>query len=184
METTKNEMPPYARNFFYKLSNYLDNKFYFYGSIQRDDYFPKSSDIDCDLFTSNETSTIYKLQNFLGVKRYEFKKIVYRVHKTNKVIYGHKIKYKDDENNFTTEISIYDEKYKEPVLLEHNSKVNLPFYVSKPLIFLKYIYYNLGIISKENYIFFKKFLMNFMVEGVDVEFITTEIPKPKDELIN
>ena len=27
METTKNEMPPYAKLFFTKLSRYLDNKF-------------------------------------------------------------------------------------------------------------------------------------------------------------
>ena len=53
METTKNEMSPYAKQFFDKLSKYLDNKFYFYGSIQRLDYFPEYSDIDADLFTDN-----------------------------------------------------------------------------------------------------------------------------------
>jgi len=177
METTKNEMPPYAKKFFNKLSQYLDNKFYFYGSIQRNDYFPKSSDIDCDLFTYNESSTITKLQNFLGLKRYEFKKIVYRLHKTNTVVYGHKVKYEDLDNNFTTEISIYNEKYKEVVLLEHNSKNNIPIYISVFLICLKYLYYNLGIIPKEYYIYFKKFLMNFMIEGEDVEFIIPEVPK-------
>ena len=51
METTKNEIPEYNKIFFEKLKNYLDMKIYFFGSVQRNDYFPKSSDIDVALFT-------------------------------------------------------------------------------------------------------------------------------------
>ena len=65
METTKNKMSHFAEKFFHKLKNYLDTKLYYYGSIQRNDYFPNSSDIDVDIFTDNEQSTITKLQNFL-----------------------------------------------------------------------------------------------------------------------
>ena len=82
METTRNELPPYAKEFFYKLSNYLDTKIYFYGSVQRPDYFPASSDIDVDIFTDNESSTISKLQYFLGVEKFKFKKFLYKLHKT------------------------------------------------------------------------------------------------------
>ena len=152
METTKNKMSPYAITFFNKLSNYLDTKIYFYGSIQRDDYFPQSSDIDADIFTDNENSTITKLQNFLGVNRYEIKKFVYKLQKTNKIVYGKKINYIDKNNNFSTDISIYNEKNKEDVLLEHNSKTILPFYISYLLIILKSLYYNFGILPKEIYI--------------------------------
>jgi hypothetical protein len=178
METTKNEMPSYAKAFFYKLSKYLDNKIYFYGSVQRNDYFPKSSDIDTDLFTDNEQSTILKLQNFLGVKRYQFRRFVYKLHKTNKIVRGHKIKYVDKNNNFITEISIYNEKDKNDVLIEHNSKNVLPFYISFFLIILKTLYYNLGIISDANYSYFKKILMNYMIEGEDVEFVGIDILEP------
>ena len=93
METTKNKMPIYATQFFDKLSNYLDTKLYFFGSVQRNDYFPESSDIDVDVFTDNESSTITKLQNFLGVQRYEFKKFIYKLHKSNKLVHGKKIEY-------------------------------------------------------------------------------------------
>lgn len=175
METTKNEMPPYARAFFNKLSNYLDNKFYFFGSIQRSDYFPKSSDIDTDLFTDNESSTILKLQNFLGVKKYEFRRFVYKLHKTNKLVRGHKVKYLDPDNHFTAEISIYNEKDKEDVLIEHNSKMVLPFYISFLLIILKTLYYNVGIIPNDMYIYLKKKIMNNMVEGEDIEFVGIDI---------
>jgi len=178
METTKNEMPSYAKVFFYKLSKYLDNKFYFYGSIQRNDYFPNSSDIDADLFTDNEQSTILKLQNFLGVKKYQFRRFVYKLHKTNKLVRGHKIKYKDEGNNFITEISIYNEKNKDDVLIEHNSKSSFPFYISFFLIILKTFYYKLGIISDETYNYYKKILMNYMIEGEDVEFVGIDIMEP------
>ena len=175
METTKNKMTPYANNFFNKLSNYLDTKIYFYGSIQRDDYFPQSSDIDADIFTDNENSTITKLQNFLGVNRYEIKKFVYKLQKTNKIVYGKKINYIDKNNNFTTDISIYNEKNKEDVLLEHNSKTILPFYISYLLIILKSLYYNFGILPKEIYIFMKKILMNYLIDGVkEPEFVITD----------
>jgi|LauGreDrversion4_2_1035121.scaffolds.fasta_scaffold70431_2 hypothetical protein len=179
METTKNEMPLHAKQFFNKLSNYLDTKIYFYGSIQRDDYFPESSDIDADIFTDNESSTISKLQNYLGVKKYDFRKFVYRLNKTKKIVYGRKVKYEDPDNNFFTEISIYNEKDKEYVLIEHQAKMILPIYISYLLIFLKFFYYNLGIVSNDTYTYFKRIIMNYMVDGTDVEFITTEVSKPK-----
>jgi len=181
METTRNELSPYAKNFFYKLSTYLDTKIYFYGSVQRCDYFPLSSDIDVDIFTDNESSTITKLQIFLGVEKYKFEKFLYKLHKTNKIVYGKKIKYEDKENNFSTEISIYSENEKTNVLEEHNSKTNLPFYISFMLMFLKYFYYNLGIIPKQIYKYLKRFVMNYMVEGQDVEFITTDVPTHKED---
>ena len=78
METTKNEMDTYSKNFFLKLGNYLDTQIYYFGSIQRNDYFPGKSDIDVDLFTDNSSSIIVKLQNFLGVEKYKFKKFVFK----------------------------------------------------------------------------------------------------------
>jgi hypothetical protein len=180
METTKNKMPPYAKDFFDRLKNYLNTKIYYYGSIQRIDYFPKSSDIDVDIFTDNETSTISKLQNFLGVNRYEFKTLVYRLHKTDKLIRGHKVLYKDKFNNFITEISIYNNKYKDDVLLEHSAKFDLPLYISFLLIVLKFLYYNTPILPKEIYLVLKNIVLDYMVEGKNVEFIITEIPKDKE----
>lgn len=180
METTKNKMPIYAQNFFDKLSNYLNTKIYYFGSIQRQDYFPKSSDIDVDIFTDNESQTINYLMNFLGLKKYEFKKFVYKLHRTDKLVYGHKVKYKEPQNNFAVEISIYNENVKNEVLEEHNSKMNIPFYASFLLIILKYIYYDLSLIPKTYYKYFKGLIINYLIEGRDVEFVTTEVPKHKD----
>ena len=76
MENTKNKLLPYESDFFDKLSNYLETPLYFYGSIQRDDYFPGKSDIDVDIFTENMHSTISKMQNFLNVDKNNFIKFV------------------------------------------------------------------------------------------------------------
>ena len=95
------------------------------------------------------------------------------------MVYGHKVKYADPTNNFLTELSIYDEKDKEAVLIEHNSKLLLPFYVSWLLIILKLFYYKLGILSEDLYKYLKKIIMNFMVEGEDAEFVTTDVPEHK-----
>ena len=175
METTKNEMSPYAKNFFNKLTKYLDNKFYFYGSIQRLDYFPEFSDIDADLFTDNEQSTILKIQNFLGYQKNDFKKFIYKLHKSNRLVKGYKVKYKDENNKFKTEISIYDEKYKNDVLLEHNLKTQLPFIISILIVSLKFCYYTLNIIPTSVYKSLKKFILNYMIEGKDVEFVILDI---------
>jgi hypothetical protein len=176
METTKNEMTEYAKHFFYKLSNYLDTKLYFYGSIQRSDYFPGSSDIDVDIFTDNMTTTISRLQHFFGAKKDDFKKVFYRLRHSNQVIHGYKFKYKEETNNLHTELSIYDEKYKESVLLEHSSRFCMPFYLSWMLIILKYLYYNAGIIPKMIYYNLKNKIID-SVDGKDAVFVVIEIPK-------
>ena len=53
MENTKNVLPDHNRQFFKDLSEYLDTKLYFFGSVQRPDYFPGKSDIDIFLQTMN-----------------------------------------------------------------------------------------------------------------------------------
>ena len=180
METTKNKLSDYEENFFLKLSNYLDTKLYFYGSIQRNDYFPGSSDIDVDVFSDNMTTTISKLQHFFGVKKSEFKKIVYKVRTSNKIIHGYKYKYNDPLNKLNTEFSIYDEKYKDLVLLEHSSRIIIPFYISWMLIILKYLYYNIGIIPKKIYYYLKNKVID-SVDGKNAVFVVIEIPKDKPE---
>jgi predicted nucleotidyltransferase len=153
METTKNEITPYAKDFFYKLGNYLDTKIYYYGSVQRNDYFQNSSDIDVDIFTDNEASTISKIQHFLNIKKYKIKKFVYKLHLSNKIVYGRKVSYADIENNFFAEISIYSINEKEAVLNEHKLKTTLPFYIEGLLVILKYFYYKFNLYLQYIFLF-------------------------------
>ena len=175
METTKNLLSDYQKEFFNKMKNYIEKPIYFYGSIQRDDYFPQLSDIDIDIFSDNVNSTLILLQNFLDLDKKEFKKSVYKMNKTNNLIPGYKNKYSDKYNKLNLEISVYDEKYKEEILYEHQSKFNLPIYITLMLIFLKVLHYNIGILPVYYYSMFKKYLTNNFYDGNKSEFVIVDL---------
>jgi hypothetical protein len=170
METTKNEITPEQRDFFDKLKNYINKPIYFYGSVQRNDYFPGKSDFDVDIFTDNESSTIYQLCNFLDLKKSDFKKFVYKIN--NEVVNGYKVNYKDETKHFKIEIGLYNEKFKEIVIKDHLKDFELPLYVSVILIILKFLFYKLEIISKQTYKRLKRFLMN---DQDELKFIIVDI---------
>jgi len=174
METTKNKLTPFEEDFFNKLRNYIDKPIYFYGSIQRDDYFPQQSDIDIDIFSDNIQSTLQLLQNFLNSSNNSFQKSLYKMDKTNIVIPGYKSKYIDEANHLTIEIAVYEDKYKEPILREHQSKFSVPFSITVFLIFLKILHYHLGILPIFYYSRFKKYLTNFF-DNNKAEFIIIDV---------
>jgi len=163
MENTKHQLNNFQKAFFDKLSNYLDTKLYFFGSIQRHDYFPGSSDIDVDIFTENENSTIAKLSNYLKVNKHEFKKVVWKLNTTGELITGYKFMYKDEINQLVVEFSIYNEKIKKQIINEHNSKTDIPFYATFLLIILKFLFYKLHIIPNEWYTKGKKFILSPLI---------------------
>ena len=97
------------KDFFTNLSMYINTPIYFYGSIYRTDYFPGKSDIDVDIFTDNESSTIQMLCNYLHLNKSEVRKSFYKIGTT--VVRGHKAKYKNDSVGVEVELSIYNNKY-------------------------------------------------------------------------
>jgi len=80
METTYNELPAKAKRFLTQLSDYLGIPLLYYGSIQRADFFEGHSDIDVDVFTDNEDSTLNMMQQFMKRPSYKFKKVAWRLH--------------------------------------------------------------------------------------------------------
>ena len=174
METTRNKLTNQEKDFFFKLSNYLDTKLYFFGSIQRGDYFPSSSDIDVDIFTDNENSTIIKMMNYLNVERKNFKRFVWKINKTNHLAYGHKLMYKNKEQQFSVEFSIYNEKYKHAILYEHNDKKDLPLYATILLIIIKYLYYTLHILPSKWYINCKGIILSKLIFKKEDHFVVID----------
>lgn len=172
MQTTKHQLSSYESNFFNKIKVYLDTTLYFYGSIQRDDYFKGKSDIDVDIFTDNESSTIFKLQTLLNIEKSKFKKTIWKSFKNNYLIHGHKLVYTDVDNDLRVEFSIYNEKYKYEMLREHNRKAQIPYYASIMLIIIKILYYNLNIISKQTYRTFKHKILSTLIGNPVDDFIT------------
>ena len=171
METTKNAFQPNVKLFFYNLSEYLDTKLLYYGSIQRIDYIPGKSDIDILIFTDNEYSMISKMQHYLHVSKKDFKKVAWIINDTP--TYGYKLKYERD--NINAEFSIYNEKFKEIILSEHNSKKLLPIYVTVLLYILKFAYYQFPLLDKKTFTYLKRTLINNILRnGDDAKFLVID----------
>ena len=171
METTKNKLPEDAEHFFKELSEYLNTKLLYYGSVQREDYFHGKSDIDVDIFTDNENSTINKLTHFLHVKKDKFKRFVWKLDHSNEVVYGTKIFYSSPELQINVEFSIYNEKYKKGVIFQHVRKTTLPFYATILLVILKFIYYNMHFIDRSYYSYLKNKILSVGIGLPEAEFI-------------
>ena len=162
METTRNKLTKEQKKIFDGLSDYLETKLYYYGSIQRPDYMPGKSDIDVDIFTDNESSTMAKLQHYLHIEKKSFEKILWKLRKpNNELAMGYKVKYKNDD--VKAEFSIYNEKYKKSILEEHNSKIDLPFHFIWLLNFFKFLYYQLNILPTPYFAYLKKKIINLAV---------------------
>jgi hypothetical protein len=161
METTNNKLSEDVTMFFIELSKYINTPLFFYGSVQRSDYFPGSSDIDIDIFTDNQHSLITKLLHFLQIDKRKFKRFVWRIH--NNVVIGYKVMYKNPDKNIAVEFSIYNEKDKKSILDEHRSKFVLPFYVSILLIILKFIHYKLCLLNKNTFKNIKRIMLSTLM---------------------
>jgi len=177
METTKHKLPENVKIFFNDLGKYLDTKLLFYGSIQRHDYFPGSSDIDVDVFTDNIGSTVARMQHFLHVKKSSFKKIVWRLSHTGKMVYGYKIMYTNPDLYLSAEFSIYDNKYKKGVLEQHLKKTVIPFYATILLFIIKKLYYDLHILPPESYRYLKMKILSLCIGLPDEQFLVLNVNK-------
>lgn len=157
MNKIRNDFPQDLKLFFINLQNYLDEKIYFYGSVNRDDYVHNKSDIDVAVFTDNEYSLMTKLQHFLHVKRDAFDKIVWKLNGI--MIYGYKIKC-DKHINSKCEIAIYNKDF-ENILMEEMNKCNvIPFYISILLCIVKTFYYTIPILNDKTYSLLKRYIFN------------------------
>jgi hypothetical protein len=172
METTKNDLPQNVKTFFYKLSDYLDTKLLYYGSVQRSDYIPGKSDIDIEIFTDNESSILTKMQHFLHVKKSDFKKVVWQL--GDNMVYGYKLKYENKKEQIIAEFSIYNEKFKEPILKEHTNKFVLPIYITLLLYILKFFFYQVPILPGKIYAKWKRFVLNTLMGQDDSKFLVLD----------
>ena len=162
METTKNELPKNVREFFYHLSDYLDTKFLYFGSVQRSDYVPGKSDIDIDVFTENEYSLMAKMQHYLHVPKHDFKKVAWII--DGIPTYGYKLQYENKKEKINAEFSIYNEKFKEIIIKEHQSKFSLPIHITIMLYILKFFYYEIPLLDKKTFSNSKRYIMNSQLE--------------------
>jgi predicted nucleotidyltransferase len=158
MEDIKERLGEYKYNYFLDLQKYLDTELHFYGSIKRPDYFSNASDIDITVITDNVNSIIPKIQNYLHLKRKDVKKIYQKFYENSNVVIGYKIKYENKDKNLSYDLLIYDEKYRKIVIDNINDINNLPTYLIIILMIIKTIYYTLGLMTKNTYLYCKNAL--------------------------
>lgn len=147
------------KKFFEELKQYIGKPLHFYGSIHRMDYFPGKSDIDIDIFTENEDSTITSLSSFLKIPKYKFRKTVYKVDDMH-IVYGHKAKYEDKTKDINIELSVYNTSDQNTIVKEHDRCKILPIHLAILLYIIKFFFYKLPFISKEIYKQLKQWIMN------------------------
>jgi predicted nucleotidyltransferase len=150
MDYLQHDIPDYKKQFFNRLSEYLNTKIYYYGSVQRYDNF-NESDIDIDIFTTNENETLNKICHFLNFNIEKVKKIIWKLHNNGENVYGYKLLYFDSKNDFYVDISIINEKYKDDVLNDQLTGINISFFYVILYIVLKFIYYKLQLIDWATY---------------------------------
>lgn len=143
------------REFFNNLQRFINRKLYFYGSINRMDYYTGQSDIDVDIFTDNVKSTLTRLQQFLSISYSKIKKTIVII--DNKHVSGHKISYKyynsDNVCLFRTELNIYNTTDKDIILTKFHT--DLSFFPLIPILILKILFYDLQILPKETFKYLK-----------------------------
>lgn len=164
MDYLQHDIPDYKKQFFNILSEYLDTKIYYYGSVQRYDNF-NESDIDIAIFTTNEKETLNKLCHFLNINTDDIKQFIWKLHSNGEIIYGYKFLYYDSKNDFYVDISIINEKYKDSVLNDHLIGINISFIYIILYIVLKFIYYKLEVIDWATYSYLKQQIINLYTGG-------------------
>jgi Nucleotidyltransferase domain len=172
METTYNELPSKTKLFLKQMSEYIHCKLYFYGSVQREDFFPGYSDIDIDIFTENVKTTLTQLSTFLKAPSHKIKKVYMFV--DNKLIAGYKLVYKNVDLDTRFEISIFSTKYKTIVLKEHAKKTILPFFALCLMIFLKTSFYNFQLLDSSQYKYLKHFVLSTMIGFSETPYIVVK----------
>jgi predicted nucleotidyltransferase len=172
MEYTKNKIPDDIQNIINKFKKYIDTNIYYYGSIQRDDYFINKSDIDILIFTDNTEEMIHKVSHYFHINKKKIRKVVWNF--KNKLIQAYKVTYYSNNPSFRLEIVISDEKYKKNILDYQRMPIfNMTFCISFLLIFLKYLYYNLQILPMSHYKYYKNFIFSH-IRGEDSLFTYIE----------
>jgi hypothetical protein len=158
MEEIKDRLGEYKYNFFNKLQNYIECELIFFGSIKRIDFFKNASDIDIIIISDNVKSLLYKVQNYLNIKKSSIQKIYQQYSVNDNIVSGYKIKYDDKNNDISFDLLIYDDKFRKNVMKNINDINNLPIYMLVILYILKSLHYSLYLIPKSIYVYLKCFI--------------------------
>lgn len=169
---TKNEIPIHLQEFLHKMEKEMGLQFYYFGSIQREDYIPGLSDIDIDVFAKRQSpkNVVMAIANRLHISFQKIKKIEWTIPLTGKRVSGYKIKYRF-HNAWPIEFSIYSFVDQPYVLYHHAEKLWVPFWVGWILIVLKYLFYKYHILPSSFFYESKRWVMSYGMGIAPDEFL-------------
>jgi hypothetical protein len=168
-----NKLPNYIQNFYKEIENYLNIDIYFYGSILRDDYHYKYSDIDTCFFIKEHHDFSYvidKLLDYFNRNKIKDNKAVIKIFESslelnNYTYKGILINYKS--NKLRTDFSIYYEKYKTKILMNNIQKTyTIHPLQSRILKHLKYLTNELNLLKIEHYNYIKNEILSIGYENI------------------
>ena len=172
MENINNNITLKQRSFFKHIQEKIEEPLYFYGSVQRIDYFNGKSDIDVCIFCNNIESTKAKLCNILGVSKEKYTKVIWLEpdDTSNKLIEGGKIKYNNTDVG-PIEFSLFDIENKSLIIDYHKDKILIPWYASYLLFILKLLYYYTPLIPKSIFKYCKNIILSTLINKPDTIFV-------------
>ena len=157
LDDPNNKLNSKERDFFMDMSNYIQLPLYFIGSITRYDYFPGKSDIDLEVYSENEISTLFMILHFLNIDKKSVRLIYFTCNKIP--ILGYKVSYNNylhGNKNTHFDIAIFTMSSKKLILSHRIKDTNIPIYSEVYLLIIKYIYYHGRMINNNTYSYLKK----------------------------
>lgn len=150
MEDLKERLGENKYILFNNLQNYLGTELLFSGSIKRYDYLKNYSDVDVIVITDNVKSILFKSQQFLHTNKIH--QIIQQYEVGKRVIYGHKLKYENAEEDISFDLIVFDEKYRKEVVQHMHDSSNFPWFILIMLYLLKNLYYRFNLISRITFV--------------------------------
>jgi len=160
IKSIKSKLTKEQYQYLVNLESFINSKLSFYGSIERDDFFMGSSDLDIDIITPNMHNILFKLRQYIGIPNNEVLHVKWTTNNPRPYTFEC-LKIKHNNGIVNLEISIYDEKYRKNLEIVRNFKRTMlsPIMVFF-LITIKILYYKLNLLSNSQMKQIKRFVMN------------------------
>ncbi len=159
MEEPRHALAESQHLFLQRMKTYLQLPLYYYGSVQRADYFAEESDIDVAIFSPTPESTLQRLVGFLHLSRADMKPFFWKLDVAPITVRGHKFAVQRPDDGIACDICVYDLSAKDMLLREYQDKIDLPAWAIVALCIVKWLFYHLSVLSLDSYKNWKKKIM-------------------------
>jgi predicted nucleotidyltransferase len=163
LEDVKNKLSKLQYDYFIEFQEQIDLPLYFVGSIARSDYVKDKSDLDIEVFSDKILSTKLKIENLLNYDNKNKKLKIMTFNINGEPISGYKYFYEDSKRGIKFDLMLYNNECKDIQLYYRKIEYNLPFTYIVLMNIIKFLYYDLHILSKKQYSNIKSYFWSFYI---------------------